>query len=305
VKVEKTHYSVWEHAYRVSNGEVELIVTASSGPRIIHYGFIGGQNFFKVFPDGKGFNHKSKLGEWFIMGGHRLWAAPELVPATYFPDNDPVEIKPLPDGLIATPPPETSVGLQKQMTVKMAEKGSAVTVTHKVTNIGGFPVEIAAWVLTVMAQDGIGVSGFPPRGTHPEVLPPTNPLIMWAFTDFTDPRMKLTKKYITLRQDRKNSTPQKLGHFSTDTWAAYVLNGEAFLKRYKGDATKTYPDFGSSFEIFTNADFLELETLGPLEKLNPGQSLEHVENWSLHKNVQLKDATDSELDGALLPLLKA
>lgn len=303
MKIEKTHYGVWEHAYRLNNGEVDLVVTASAGPRIIHYGFTGGQNFFRVFADGKGFSHKSKLGEWFIMGGHRLWAAPELVPATYFPDNDAVKIELHPDGLTATPPPETAVGLQKQMTVKMAESGSQVTVSHKIANIGGFPIEIGAWVLTVMAQDGLGVSGFPPRGTHPEVLPPTNPLIVWAFTDFTDPRLKLTKKYITLRQDRNNATPQKLGHFNAKTWGAYLLNGEAFVKRTTGDPSRAYPDYGSSFEIFTNADFLELETLGPLEKLALGQSLEHVEEWSLHKNVRLDRVDDDSLDRALLPLL--
>ncbi len=296
VKVEPTHYGVWEHAYRVSNGEVELVVTSSSGPRIIHYGFAGGQNFFRVFPDGKGFNNKSKLGEWFIMGGHRLWAAPELVPGTYYPDNDPVRIDTHADGLTAVPPLETFTGLQKQFTVKMSPAGTGVEVIHKITNHGGFPVEIAAWVLSVMAQGGIGVSGFPPRGTHPEVLAPTNPLIMWAFTDLSDPRWKFTKKYLTLRQDPKNNVPQKLGYFRKDTWAAYVLNGEAFVKQTTADSSRSYPDMGSSFEIFTNADFLELETLGPLEKLAPGESLTHVENWSLRRNVRLDTISDGELD---------
>jgi hypothetical protein len=301
--VEQTQFGVWPDAYRLSNGEAELVVTASAGPRIIRYGFVGGQNFFRVFEDGKGFNHRSKLGEWFIMGGHRLWAAPELVPGTYYPDNGPVAIEVHADGLTATPEPETQVGLQKQFTVKMAATGTAVEVTHRITNIGGFPVEIAAWVLSVMAQDGLGVAGFPPRGTHPEVLPPTNPLIMWAFTDFADPRLKLTQKYITLQQDRTNSTPQKLGMFNQDLWAAYLLHGEAFLKRYSGELGKPYPDYGSCFEIFTNADFLELETLGPLTKLNPGETLTHVEHWSLHKGVNVTEPTDAALDRALLPIL--
>ncbi len=302
MKVEQTHYGVWEHAYKVTNGEAELIVTASNGPRVIHYGLTGGQNFFRVFQDGKGFNNKSKLGEWFIMGGHRLWAAPELVPGTYYPDNNPVKIDVHPDGLTATPPPETAVGLQKQMTIKMAETGTGVEVTHKITNIGGFPVEIAAWVLSVMAQGGVGITALPPRGTHPEVLAPTNPLIMWAFTDLSDRRWIFTKKYLALKQDPRNNVPQKLGYFNKDIWAAYLLNGEAFVKRCKADPSKPYADMGSAFEIFTNADFLELETLGPLEKLNPGDSLTHVENWSLHKNVKVDQWTDETLDGALSSL---
>lgn len=302
MKVEKTNYGVWEHAYKVTNGEVELIVTSSNGPRIIHFGFNGGQNFFRVFQDGKGFNHKSHLGEWFIMGGHRLWAAPETVPSTYFPDNDPVEIEVHADGLTATSAPESSVGLQKSITIRMAESGSNVEVIHKITNIGGFPTEIAPWALSVMAQGGVGVTGFPPRGTHPEVLPPSNPLIMWAFTDLSDPRWIFTKKYLALKQDPRNSVPQKLGHFNENTWAAYLLNGEAFLKKYKADPTKSYPDMGSSFEIFTNADFLELETLGPLQKLNSGETLTHLESWSLHQNVRVDQWTDETLDEAVASL---
>ena len=61
---------------------------------------------------------------------------------------------------------------------------------------------------------------------------------------------------------------------------------------------------GCSFETFTNADFLELETLGPLKKLAPKQSLTHVENWTLHKNVRIQNWDDAELDRVLLPLVK-
>jgi hypothetical protein len=78
---------------------------------------------------------------------------------------------------------------------------------------------------------------------------------------------------------------------------------EAFLKRTKSDPAKTYPDFGCSFETFTNEDFLELETLGPLTKVLPGQTAEQVEQWSLHRNVKLSDLTDDAIDRVLLPFL--
>jgi hypothetical protein len=48
---------------------------------------------------------------------------------------------------------------------------------------------------------------------------------------------------------------------------------------------------------------LELETLGPLTRLVPGTSLEHIERWTLHRNIQLRDFTDEELDRVLAPLL--
>ena len=35
VKVEKTEYAGWKNCYRVTNGEIELIVTGDVGPRIV------------------------------------------------------------------------------------------------------------------------------------------------------------------------------------------------------------------------------------------------------------------------------
>jgi hypothetical protein len=39
--------------------------------------------------------------------------------------------------------------------------------------------------------------------------------------------------------------------------------------------------------------------------LKPGASLQHVEHWTLHKNVKLRNFTDEELDRVVLPLVGA
>jgi hypothetical protein len=128
---------------------------------------------------------------------------------------------------------------------------------------------------------------------------------MWAFSNLSDPRWTFTKKYMVLRQDARNTgQPQKLGHFNSDTWGAYLLGSDLFVKRYRADKTKPYTDMGCSYETFTNQDFLELETLGPLRTVKPGESAEHLERWSLHKNISVASWTDDELDRALVPLLK-
>jgi len=85
-------------------------------------------------------------------------------------------------------------------------------------------------------------------------------------------------------------------------WAAYVLNGEVFLKRYGYDPSATYPDYGCNTETFTNADMLEMETLGPLSKIPAGGSVEHVEHWFLFKADVGTD--ESDIDAKLLPLVQ-
>ncbi len=301
VKVEKTAYKGWQNCYRVTNGEIEAIVTADVGPRIIRFGFVGGQNLFKEYAEQLG---KSGEAAFQLRGGSRVWKAPEDPVATWAPDNVPVNIKVTPTGLIATAPVEPLTKLQKEIEISMEASGTKVTVSNRITNHGLFPLEFSPWVLTMMAQGGMVVSGFPPRGTHPQNLEVTNPLAMWAYTDLSDPRWKFTKKFLTLRQDPNNSNAQKIGMFNNDTWAAYLLNGEAFVKRATPDPSKTYPDFGCSFETFTNNEFLEIETLGPMTKVQPEQTVEQTEHWALYKNVKPNAITDEELTRVLEPILK-
>ena len=300
VRVEKTEYKGWAHCYRVTNGEVELIVTGDVGPRIIRFGFVGGQNLFKEYTEQLG---KSGEEKFQPRGGDRVWKAPEDPIATWAPDNAAVEIQLTPSGVIAREPVEELTRLQKEIEVSLAPSGTTVRVTHRITNRSLLPLEFSPWALTMMAPGGIAVSGFPPRGRHPINLEATNPLVMWAYTNLADPRWKFTKKYLTLRQDPNNKEAQKLGLFNVDNWAAYLLNGEAFVKRGRADAAKVYPDFGSSFETFTNNEFLEVETLGPLTKLQPGQTAELIETWGLFRDVRLAEISDAELDRAVLPLL--
>ncbi len=301
VKVEKTEYKGWSNCYRVSNGEIELIVTGDVGPRVIRFAFTGGQNLFKEFPEQLGRTGEDKFQ---LRGGDRVWKAPEDPVATWAPDNVPLTIQITPAGLIAREPVEPSTNLQKEIEVSMAVSGTAVTVTHRITNRSLFALEFAPWALTMMAQGGTAISGFPPRGTHPASLEATNPLVMWAYTNLADSRWRFTRKYLTLRQDPNNKEAQKLGMFNRDTWAAYLLNHELFVKKTTADPSRTYPDFGCSFETFTNNDFLEIETLGPLTKVAPGQTVEQVEHWALYRNVSVTNWTDEELDQVLFPLVR-
>src|ERR1039458_5860002 len=74
VKIDKIDYRGWANSWRMSNGEVEVVVTGDVGPRVMRYGFAGGQNFFKELARQMG-----KTGEatWQPRGGHRVWIAPE------------------------------------------------------------------------------------------------------------------------------------------------------------------------------------------------------------------------------------
>ena len=301
VTIEKIDYKGWPNSYRISNGTVEAVVTGDVGPRVIRYGFIGGQNLFKEFDGQIG---RSGEAEWQPRGGHRLWFGPEDRIKTYAPDNGPVRIAVNGGAIEATGAVEPSTGLEKKIALRMAASGTAVELVHRLRNAGGEPFRLAPWSLTMVAPGGAGIHGLPARGDYTGNLLPTGPLVLWAYTNLADPRWTLLENYIVLRQDPNNANPQKLGTYQEHTWGAYLLNGELFVKRYEAVAPPAaYPDFGCTFETFTNADILELETLGPLTTLAPGQSVSHTERWTAHRKVALSAWTDEELDAVVLPLV--
>lgn len=278
----------WTNNLRLSNGDIELIVTLDVGPRVLSYRrTAGGPNVFKIF---EGQNGGTGESEWMIRGGHRFWLAPEDPARSYLPDNDPVAPVELTDGgtrfLTA---PELTFGLQKEIDVVLDPTGSGVTITHRVTNSGSSPAELALWALSAMAPGGRGIIPLPPKSPHPghprnasgrESFAPNQLMVGWPFLDFSDPRWSFGARTITLSQ-HPDRGPTKLGLAHRLGVVGYHLDDVLFIKRFSYLEGSTYPDWGCNFETFTNEDMLELESLGPLVTLKPNASVEHVERWEL------------------------
>jgi hypothetical protein len=195
------------------------------------------------------------------------------------------------DVLTLTQPVEPETRLQKQIEITFAT-GGEIWLTHRLVNRNPWTVEFAPWALSVMAPGGRAI--FPQEKfiPHTEYLLPARPLVMWHYTNMADPRWIWGTKYIQLRQDPKTPAPQKIGFLNTKGWAAYSLGNDLFIKRYAYDQSATYADLGCNTETFTNDDMLEVETLGPMTKLAPGDSVEHVEIWTLDKISVGEDEAD-------------
>lgn len=298
--MEKVSYAGWSNCYRLSNGIVDLVITGDVGPRIIRFGFVDGPNAFKEFEDMLG---QTGGEEWRIYGGHRLWHAPEDDPRTYWPDNKPVNVEDHGDFVRTIQEAEPTTRLQKEMDIILSPDKAQVKVVHRIYNHHEWAAEFAPWALSVMAPGGVGISPLPPRDTHPENLLPGNTLTLWTFTAMNDPRWTWGEKYILLRQDERNSCPQKVGMINTPGWAAYANGGNVFVTRFAYDPKATYADMGCNFETFTNEAMLEVETLGPLTRVDPGECVEHTEIWHLFPGVPLPQ-NDTDVDAHILPLIK-
>ncbi|HEV8244493.1 MAG TPA: hypothetical protein VGP93_01865 [Polyangiaceae bacterium] len=298
---EGVSYFGYEGNIRLANADVELILPTAFGPRVMRYSLINGSNVFgDVSPAEQG-NETPYGDKWHLYGGHRLWYAPEANPGSYFPDNQPVETQITGGSVRLTQAIEPHTGLQKCIEVTLESRGSHVRVLHRLTNHGSSELELAPWALSVMAQGGLGIFPQAPFEPHPKALAPARPLVLWHFTRMNDPRWTWGDRLFFLRQDPKRSEAQKVGFYNDQGWMAYALGELVFVKRHE-PAPGAHADFGCNAETFTNGGILELETLGPLVRLQPGANVTHVEDWLLFDGVKLGES-EAEILRALEPLI--
>ncbi len=258
-------------------GKYVVGVATGIGPRILKLARreTPGENLFGILP---GFGMQTADGFWRIYGGHRLWTAPEASPRSYSPDSSPVRIEAEKGAISIYGNTEIQNSVEKEIVIR-DRCGNGLDVLHVVRNTGRWTIELACWALTVMRPGGFAI--LPVRRAM-EGLLPDRKVILWPYTDLSDKRIVWEKDYIFLIQDGKAAGPCKIGVSANPSWTAYWSEGILFVKGFEA-SEGPYPDHGSSVEAYTNSEMLELETLGPLTRLEPGEKAVHRETWSILK----------------------
>ncbi len=302
MEIEKVPYGGWENCLKLSNSCIEAFVTTRVGPRILSFRLQGGRNVFKEFEDQRGGTGES---QWSIRGGHRLWIAPESYLNTYALDNEEVPYQLHPpstvtlslDGTIEFP-------VRKELVITISQSAPRLRVDHRLTNDGDYPITVAPWALSVMDTGCTAILPQPALGEHPLDLAPNRRWIFWPFTDPADARFQVGSKYLRVQQDQAISAPFKLGLSHQVGWVVGVVNDALFLKTVEYQDEAVYPDGGSNFELFTNHQILELETLGELRLMEPGESLALTESWWLYPVKSPLPDEDSALREWLRPFIE-
>jgi hypothetical protein len=275
-------------AIAIEAGAVRLMVTTSVGPRVL--GLITG--------DGR--NHLAELPDMtldcpgsdpiHLRGGSRLWAAPEDPRVTYRPDDDPVDVEEITDGVKLSTRPDPVAGTSREIDIRVTGP-ERLTFDYRVVNHADHPQRLASWAITMMAAGGrawlpLLTESFDPGGFQAQ-----RNVVLWSYASGDDPRFVLGDRAIELQA----STDPGLGRFKVGTslrrgWAAHWANGVLLVKRAGHDESREYADMGSSGQLYSQHDFTELETLGPLTDLEPGEAAVHHEDWEVH----LVDETEAE-----------
>lgn len=300
VVLETIKHQVWGNCLKLTNGIVELLITLEFGPRIIKYAFVNGENmFWEDVNEGFSLDVEYKgLGKqkFIARGGHRLWISPEKIPNTYYPDNNIVEWKEIENGVIVSSKEEVYTQLKKEFEIIMDMNSTKVKIINRVINKGAWSIKFAPWAITAMSQGGREIIPQPTKDTG---LLPNRVIALWPYSNMLDKRVFWGKKYIVLDHDALAKEPFKLGLKCDEGWSAYFNRDCLFIKRFKSKPKGEYPDYGVSYETYTNNYFLEMETLGELKEVEPDEMVEHEEYWELYKEVEKPNVDENQIEDVI------
>ncbi len=130
----------------------------------------------------------------------------------------------------------------------------------------------------------------------PTAFDATRRLLLWSYAKIADPRYRFGDRLVQIDSSEiaahsvhtgRPEDESKIGVDSGQGWAAYLLDGTLFLKRFPHDAQGHYPDGGATIEVYSSHEFLELEHLGPLTTIAPGGEIVFPEDWWLFTGVEV------------------
>lgn len=272
----------------LENEFVRVEYLEHAGPRIVRL-FLKGieENLLAEVPDAK---LDSPNGAYSMRGGHRLWYAPEIRERTYLPDDEGLVVEASPDGVILVQPVEARTGIRKCIEITLAENKASLSLEHVLSNEGTATIDLAAWAITQLPLGGTAILPWDTHSNDQGLLPDRN-LVLWPYSRWDDARVNVDQRRI-LVQAIKDIKPWKVGCLIRSGWIAYERNRVAIIKRFSSDVRRPHPDMNCNAEVYTRNRFIELETLGPLVHLAPGEKTTHREIWELEEIPQGIDALE-------------
>lgn len=270
-KVEVVTYHGWAGCYRLSNGVADAVFVPQIG-RIMRFGYVTGANYLweNEALAGKSRDPKSTSNEWMNFGGDKLWPAPQERwgwPPDVEIDSGGYEVKELPGGkLQVTGKPSKKHGIRFVREICLDPDSPTLLIKNTVVNTSSQPQEWSVWEVCQINRPvwaEIPTSGKKWPGGY------------FAFKDNAPDGSFIKKRRDGIRITANPKKSAKIGSDSRRGYATANVGGRQFTLSMDKAPGGTYPDSGCVVEIYTNADpdkYVELELLGPVVKLAPGQS---------------------------------
>ncbi len=248
---------------------------ADTGPRITGLRVSDGENLFVELP---GLVIERPGGPPFrFLGGHRLWLAPEVPSITYLPDDHPVSMTHHEGSLCARGGVDSN-GIVREIEVSCKRIEGDVVVDHRIINVGDETIETAAWAITQFPADGAAILPLGAGSVDDGGYQANRSVILWPYTNPGAEEFQWSRDAVVV--EGSGGAKQKVGVGNRNGWLAYYKGSVLFAKwSTLHDATLRYADRGASVQVYRDHRFMELETLGPIRRLERGDVLHHREVW--------------------------
>ena len=302
VAVTRISWHGWPQAVKLSNGVVDAVVVPQIG-RIMAFEFTRHPETNPLYenPDWMpAKNHTPKPGEWANYGGDKVWPAPQsdwprFIGRDWPPDRAfdglPETVLFLPNGVRLSSPVSNEFGLriERTITLRPGEPCLYLTQTLAQTLPGAAPDHLlAVWAITQISGDGLFILPLPslsaarntpfPTGYQALSSPPITPPFWRAVT--------VQGRRVLLGQ-RDPASSHKVATKARNGWLVHISEaGIVFAEHSAVASGGVYPDNNSPGEVYSNAgasNYLEMESLGPLAQVRPGQSVTTRIVWRLSR----------------------
>lgn len=279
----------------LENDYLRLEYLSQAGPRIVRLSLAGSsENLLAETPE---VNWETPYGLYHLYGGHRLWRAPEKVGITSQPDDADLRIEMISQGVRLIGARQPADGLKKTLEIRLEAGRPGVSLRHCLTNLGAAPVELAPWAITQLPLGGQAILPQPTQPVDTDGVLPNRNLVVWPYSRWSDPRLTLGEEMMVV-----NGIPLpdrfKIGYRNRHGWAGYLRQGTFFGKKFDTKEQSRYADMGCNLEVYCDHRCLELETLGPLGTLAPGESIDHWEEWIILTGVESYENLEATLNSA-------
>ena len=298
-------------ALHLDNSLVHAVVVPDIGGRVLQFS-LGGHAYLFVNQHLAGtlFSPEENRGDgtiasWKNYGGNKTWPAPQgwSGPDEWAGPPDPV----LDSGrfrvlaadaqhVVVQSPPDPRTGLQITRELELEPGAARAVLRRTLRNLSDRHVRWSLWDVTQL-ECGDGRGGVRPGchmsvPLHPASRFPGGYVVLYGPSDNPQWRTDQAGIFGIEYAGRLG----KVGLDSQAGWVAFSDGEWAFVHRFEVRAGADYPDDGATVEVWTHGpgiaagvdfgqqqlrgEFMEMEVLGPLEPLAPGQAASAAIEWA-------------------------
>jgi hypothetical protein len=275
VSVERISYHGWQDCYFIANGSVEAVIVPAIG-RVMQLRLQGeadGAFWENRTLDGQ--LHDAASNDWLNFGGDKCWPAPQSAwpqhqgqdwPPPVAIDARPVEAVASERGVVLTSPIDSGYGIQVVRLVELDAVQPVMRIRTEYRKLSGAPVTVGIWTVTQMTE---------PERVCIQLHAASKFASGYVRLLAAEPAdLKIDGHLLSLSRHARQQV--KVG---ADGSSMAWLGRNCVVRIDTEIRPGEYPDGGCVTEVYTNPDplqYVELETLGPLTTMNPGDRIEQT-----------------------------